>query len=93
MLKKKRLENIKFVRQKLSKMKHIKIKGLEIIHEIIHEAPVRQFQTVCITKTGVLEKEEEGEVIETFEERIAGIVFQLMRIIRIQSQSTQTPGG
>lgn len=48
-------------------MKHIEIKGLEIVHEV----SVRQFQTVYITKTGVLEKEE--EVIETFEERRAGI--------------------
>lgn len=45
---------------------------------------------VYITKTGVLGKEEEGEVIETFEERRAGIGFQLMRIIRIQSQGTRT---
>lgn len=65
-------------------MKHIEIKGLEIVHEV----SVRQFQTVYITKTGVLEKEE--EVIETFEERRAGIVFQLMRITRIQSQGTHT---
>lgn len=65
-------------------MKHIETKGLEIVHEV----SVRQFQTVYITKTGVLEKEE--EVIETFEERRAGIVFQLMRIRRIQSQGTHT---
>lgn len=67
-------------------MKHIETKGLEIVQEV----SVRQFQTVYITKTGVFEKEEEGEVIETFEERRAGIVFQLMRIRRIQSQGTHT---
>lgn len=65
-------------------MKHIETKGLEIVHEV----SVRQFQTVYITKTGVLEKEE--EVIERFEERRAGIVFQLVRITRIQSQGTHT---
>lgn len=48
-------------------MKHIKIK-------FIHEASARQFQKIYISKIGVLEKEEEGEVI--FEERIAGNVFQ-----------------
>lgn len=51
-------------------MKHMEIKGLKFIHE----ASVRQFQKIYISKIGVLEKEEEGEVI--FEERIAGNVFQ-----------------